>query len=215
MLLGLQDGTRPLFRYAAAEHLVVLGPRRTGRSNALAVAVAESVRAKAAGLWVINPRRSPALRAACAGANVRYAERPPEIAALLDDLAREWERRFAAYAAGDDAAGSWAVVIDDIDAVDMAPEVNDALQQLVLRGADVGGRMIVSADTQALRSTYPSGALRALLNLRTGILLGPATVEDFDLFGTRGRPARVPAGRGYLCEGGAKHAVQIALYPQE
>lgn len=212
MLLGLQDGARPLFRYPDLDHLVVLGPRRTGRSNTLAVAVAEIARSKAAELWVINPRRSQALRSASSGVRVRYAERPPEISALLEDLMREWETRFAAYSAGDDAPEPWAVIIDDIDAIDVPPHVTDMLQQLVLRGADVGARLLVAADTQALRSTYPSGALRALLNMRTGILLGPSTVEDFDLFGARGRPARVPAGRGYLCSGGAKHAIQIAQY---
>jgi hypothetical protein len=213
MLIGLQDGTRPLFRLPRSEHLVVLGPRGAGRSNALAIVVTDATRAKHGDTWVINPRRAPALRRAATAAEVRYAERPPDVNDLFDELVCTWDARVAAYNAGEDAPAPWTIVIDDIDAVDLAPHVNDALHQIGLRGPDVLVRICVSADTQALRSTYPSGAMRTLLNLRAGILLAPATVEDFDLFGTRGRPARMSPGRGYACAGGAKHAVQVARYP--
>jgi S-DNA-T family DNA segregation ATPase FtsK/SpoIIIE len=216
LLLGLQDGTKPLFRYPVGEHLLVLGPRRSGRSNALAVAVAESRRIGAVQVSVLNPRRSRILRNAASGGepcSTRYAERGPDVEALWGEMVREVGERFRAYSAGDDTALSpWAIIIDDADVLDIPPDADEALQQLVLRGTDVGASVFVSADTQALRSSYPAGAMRALLNLRTGILLAPNTMEDFDLLGVRGKPARMPPGRGYACGGGARHAVQLALF---
>ena len=38
----------------------------------------------------------------------------------------------------------------------------------------------------------------------------PAAMEDFELLGVRGRPVKAGPGRGYWCEGGGKHAVQVA-----
>jgi S-DNA-T family DNA segregation ATPase FtsK/SpoIIIE len=215
-ILGLQDGTRPLCRYPSGEHLLVVGPRRSGRSNTLAVAVAELRRMGVTRLFIFNPRRSQLLRDSAAAADApdtSHVERAADIAALWQDLVREAGERFRTYMAGDDSALSpWAVVIDDADVLDIPPDGDEALQQLVLRGADVGATVSVSADTQALRSCYPSGAMRVLLNLRAGILLAPATLEDFDLLGVRGRPSRMPPGRGYACSGGARHVVQIALF---
>jgi S-DNA-T family DNA segregation ATPase FtsK/SpoIIIE len=215
LLLGLQDGTRPLFRYPMGDHLLVVGPRHSGRSNALAVGVAESRRKGVTRLFIFNPRRSQLLRDAATkeeAAQALYAERAPDVVALWENVVREVEERFRAYLAGDDpTVSSWAVVIDDADVLDIPPDADQALQQLVLRGSDVGATIFLSADTQALRSSYPTGATRAFLNLRTGILLAPATPEDFDLLGVRGRPSRMPPGRGYACGAGAKHAVQIAL----
>ena len=216
LLLGLRDGTKPLFRYPTGEHLLVLGPRRSGRSNALAIAVAESRRIGVNRLFIVNPRRSQLLRDAATRGDASeacYAERAPDIAALWEDMVREVEERFSIYLAGDDSALSpWTVVIDDADVLDIPPDADQALQQLVLRGADVGASVFLSADTQALRSSYPTGATRAFLNLRTGILLAPGTPEDFDLLGVRGRPSRMPPGRGYACGGAAKHPVQVALF---
>jgi len=216
LLVGLQEGTRPLFRYPTGDHLLVLGPRRSGRSNALAVALAESRRIGVTRLFIVNPRRSELLRDAAARGDAPdtcYAERAPDVAALWEEMVHEVEERFGAYSAGDDSALSpWAVVIDDADVLDIPPQADEALQQLVLRGADVGATIFLSADTQALRSSYPAGAMRAFLNLRSGILLAPATPDDFDLLGVRGKPSRMPAGRGYACGGGAKHAVQVALF---
>jgi len=67
----------------------------------------------------------------------------------------------------------------------------------VLRGADVGATIYLAADSQAFAGVLPSGVVRALLNQRAGILLAPATTEDFDLLGVRGRPNRLGVGRGF------------------
>jgi hypothetical protein len=43
-----------------------------------------------------------------------------------------------------------------------------------------------------------------------GLLLAPQAAEDYDFFGLRGRPQRMPKGRGFVCGEGAKHLVQAA-----
>jgi len=216
LVLGLREGTKPIFRYPHGEHLVVLGSRKSGRSNTLAVAIAESRRLGVDRHFIINPRRSALLRESAtngAGPGCRYAERAPDIESIWEQVIEEMDARFRAYLAGDDPSSSrWSVIIDDADVLDVPSTAEEALQKLVLRGADIGATIFFSADTQALRSSYPSGATRALLNLRTGILLAPTTPEDFDLLGVRGRPSRMPPGRGYMCEGGTKTAIQIALF---
>jgi hypothetical protein len=75
---------------------------------------------------------------------------------------------------------------------------------------DLGILMVVAASTQALRAKYPTDWIRALLTLRRGLLLAPQAAEDYDFFGLRGRPQRMPKGRGFVCGEGAKHLVQIA-----
>jgi S-DNA-T family DNA segregation ATPase FtsK/SpoIIIE len=212
LLLGLLEGTRPLFRFPAGEHLVVLGPRQSGRSNALAVALSETRRVLGARAFIVNPRRSPVLRALRSEAATDvYAERANDLSGLWDALSGEVRDRFTRYAAEEEPVfAPLVVVVDDAEVLDIPSDAVDALQQVVLRGGDVGMAIYLAADTQALRSSYPSGVTRALLNLRAGILLNPSTADDFDLFGARGRPSRLPPGRGYWCQGGAKHAVQVA-----
>ena len=163
--------------------------------------------------YIINPRRAAALQRTAAALGItRYAEREQDIAALWDEVAGHSRQLLDAYEGGSqDAFARWAVVIDDMDLAEPVSDAADVLQQLVLRGADVGAVVVAASDTQAIRSSYPSGAMRSLLNRREGLLLRPGTADDFDLFGVRGKPARVPPGRGYFCSGGEKHPVQVFL----
>jgi len=211
LLLGLAEGTRPLFMYPAGSHLVVLGPRRSGRSNALSVGLLETLRREKTQFAVANPRRSPGLRDAALKASATYAERLPEVEALFEAVTAEIQDRQREYVGGKEIFEPYVIVIDDIDVLDIPPMANDALQQVALRGADLGLTLMIAADAQALRSSYPSGVTRALLNQRTGILLAPSTPEDFDFFGVRGKPSRQPPGRGYYCAASMKHSIQVAL----
>lgn len=213
LLLGLREGTHPLFEVSPEQHLVVLGPRRSGRSNTLAVVLDELRRTGASRVFVVNPRRSPAVREAAHrwGEAASLAESGDDVVEILDRLADATNEAFARYASGGEPSGRWGVVVDDFDVLDLSGRGAEALERLALRGIDVGATVYVSAETQALRASYPSGVIRTLLNQRTGILLAPQTSEDFDLLGARGRPGRVPAGRGCWCEGGGKTAVQISF----
>jgi len=214
VLLGLREGTRPLFALRADQHLMVIGPRRSGRSNAMAVAATELARRGAERVFVINPRRSPSLQKAITlfpDGDVDYAESATDVASCLANLVQHTDDTFERYAAGQEPTGRWAVIIDDADVIEIPADATDALQKLVLRAADVGATIYLAADAQALRASYPSGVIRSLLNQRAGILLAPATSEDFDLLGARGKPTRVGPGRGWWCEGGGKIAVQVGL----
>jgi S-DNA-T family DNA segregation ATPase FtsK/SpoIIIE len=215
MVLGLRQGLQPEFRHTVGEHLTVLGARRSGRSNTLAVAMMEARRAGVTTFIVANPRRSPAIKdafeAVQAGETNVYAERDTELGRLWDQVANEIDERFRTYAAGDEAElHPLVVVIDDAETLDIPGSAVECLQRVVLRGGDVRVSLFLSAETQSLRASYPTGVIRSLLTLRSGVLLNPGAMEDFELLGVRGRPVKAGPGRGWWCEGGAKHAVQVA-----
>ncbi|GMV85075.1 MAG: cell division protein FtsK [Dehalococcoidia bacterium] len=213
VVLGLREGTRPLFVLPSDQSLIVVGPRRSGRSNALAVAAREALRLGATRLFIANPRRSEALRAlkGSVGGGGRYAESPDDCAELLRHVAETAQSLLEAFARGEPLTERWALVVDDADVLDVPMDAAGVTESLVLRGVDVGAALYLSANSQALRAFYPAGLIRALLNQRAGILLAPSTSEDFDLLGARGKPQLVPVGRGWWCEGGGKTAVQVAL----
>lgn len=213
VVLGLREGTRPLFVLPSDQSLIVVGPRRSGRSNALAVAAREALRLGATRLFIANPRRSEALRAlkGSVGGGGRYAESPDDCAELLRHVAETAQSLLEAFARGEPLTERWALVVDDADVLDVPMDAAGVTESLVLRGADVGATLCVAANAQALRASYPTGLIRALLNQRAGVLLAPSTAEDFDLLGARGKPQPVPVGRGWWCEGGGKTAVQVAV----
>ena len=191
--------------------MAIIGPRQSGRSNTLAVLIDE-LRAPGGGeLFVVNPRRSVALKTR-AKSVTRYAETAEDAEALWRDLAAGIEERSRQFASGGlDGLTPLAVIIDDLDTLEIPFDANASLERAVLRGQDVGVTIFASANSLALRATYPSGLTKALLNLRAGLLLTPQTVDDFDLLAVRGRPSRMGPGRGYWCEGGTRHGVQVAL----
>jgi S-DNA-T family DNA segregation ATPase FtsK/SpoIIIE len=209
MCLGLEDGLDPSFERPLSEHLLIVGPHGSGRSNALAVVVHELARSGFGPLFVLNPRRSAMLRAAAQSRDCRYAERADELGRSWEAIEDELRRRLDAFDSGGDAGPPWAVVIDDAELVEPSPGGADALRHLIQRGVDVNGTVLMAAEPQAARAAYSFDALRTLINLQSGILLRPSTTDDFAMFGVRGRPGRLPAGRGYACFAGEKKAVQI------
>lgn len=213
LLLGLREGTHPLFVLPPDQHIIAIGPRGSGRSKTLAVAALEARRLGAEKIFIANPRRSDPLRKVAAelGEAALYGESPSGCEELLEQLAELTSERFAEYSTGDAPSGNWAVFIDDADIIDFSISAAETLEKLVLRGSDIGVTLYVSASSQALRARYPVGVIRALLNQRAGILLAPTTMEDFDLLGARGRPVKVGPGRGWWCEGGGKTAVQVSV----
>lgn len=127
------------------------------------------------------------------------------------DLASEIASRRALLESGKAPTPQQLVVcIDDAETVDLPMSATEMLTSLVMAGPDLGILMVVAASTQALRAKHPTDWIRALLTLRRGLLLAPQAAEDYDFFGLRGRPQRMPKGRGFVCGEGAKHLVQIA-----
>lgn len=209
MRLGLQDGLDRSFERPLSEHLLIVGPHGSGRSNALAVSVHELARSGFDPVFVLNPRRSPILRAAAQSCGCRYAERADELSHSWEAIEEELRSRLDAFDSGGELDSPWVVVIDDAELLEPSPGGADAMRQLIQRGVDVHATVLMAAEPQAARAAFSFDALRTLINLQSGILLRPSTTDDFAMFGVRGRPARLPAGRGYACFAGEKRAVQI------
>ena len=119
LLLGLRDGTSPLFLHPAGEHLLVLVSRRSGRSNTLAVSLAELQRNGVRRAFIFNRgarpscARAPPLReGAC------YVERADEIASIRPVHCRS-SRGVRTLRGARDAPAPGAIVIDDADALDI------------------------------------------------------------------------------------------------
>ena len=74
-----------------------------------------------------------------------------------------------------------------------------------------GGLVLCGASSTSLATQYRGLALEVARD-RTGVLLGPGTIGDADLFGLRLRPDRTaPPGRGHLVVRGRAVPMQVAL----
>ena len=100
--------------------------------------------------------------------------------------------------------------------VDTADELLDQPVEVVLREISQvvdrdGGLLVLGANATALSSMYRGVAVEVARH-RTGVLLGPSSTADAELFG-----ARVPVdrgarpGRGHVVRRGACTPVQVAL----
>lgn len=204
--LGLREGRMPWFTVPVLEHLVVLGPRASGRTNVLALAAGEA-RRQGAELAIVNPRRAPALRALTeSGGVARYAEQPGDVSETWQWLEAELTRRRTNP--GDDPP--LLVVVDDLDVVEADGLASPVLETLVLRGADARAALYVSADTRVLKAQYNSQLVRMVLSLRRGLLLAPESSGDLELLGAFGRVGRLPPGRALWISGGSREEVQVA-----
>jgi S-DNA-T family DNA segregation ATPase FtsK/SpoIIIE len=103
-----------------------------------------------------------------------------------------------------------AVLVDDADELLDTP-IESALTQLAARVDRDGGLVMVGANAGALSVQYRGLAVE-LARHRTGVLLGPATTGESDVFGVRVPVDRgAPPGRGYLVRGGVATALQVAI----
>jgi S-DNA-T family DNA segregation ATPase FtsK/SpoIIIE len=102
-----------------------------------------------------------------------------------------------------------AVLVDSADELLDTP-VESALKQLAALVDRDGGLIVGSSDAGALSVQY-RGLGVELARHRTGIMLGPASTAEADVFGVRVPVDRsaVP-GRGYLVRGGVATALQVA-----
>ena len=174
--LALHDG----------EHALVLGPPRTGRTNALA---AIGAAARTAGAHVVVVADRPGKLSTLLGLEAVPAE-------SLDEAADEEGRRL--------------LLVDDAD------RVGDTAGLLAGLAASTTGRSHLVASTTAdrLRSSYGSW-LHEMRSCRAGVLFRPGPL-DADLLGAtvpaRLAPAPVP-GRCLVIADGAAEVMQVALAP--
>jgi S-DNA-T family DNA segregation ATPase FtsK/SpoIIIE len=91
-----------------------------------------------------------------------------------------------------------AVLVDDAD-------------QVRGEGLERGGLVVCGGNATALASRY-HGLAHEVARARTGVLLGPRSPVEGELFGTRVRPEpAAPPGRGYVIRRGSATPFQAAL----
>jgi DNA segregation ATPase FtsK/SpoIIIE, S-DNA-T family len=175
------------------EHVLVVGPARSGKSTALltVAAAVKAVRDDTRVVAVAGPR-SPLGTDPLVDATVH----PTQIGDGLMPLVEPGE-------------GLVLVLVDDAESIDDVGGVLDKLST-----SDRPDLLFVAAGrNDGVRTGY-SHWTRPLRRSKLGIMLRPDVDLDGDIFGTR-LPRRSPvamvAGRGYLAAGGDVELVQVAL----
>jgi len=207
-VLGLGgDAVAPLeVDLLAHGHLVVCGPRASGRTTALAALVGSLGRNLSTGVdararvVLLAGRRHSELAAAADWARMALGpERCRELAAVLAE---------ELPAAEDDRPT--VVVVDDAELLTEGA-CDAALRGLARLGRDAPLRMAVAVESRALRRY--SEWLTEVRESRHAILLNPDVSADGEPFGAGPlpRPLRpYPPGRGFLLRAGQAIAVQVA-----
>jgi S-DNA-T family DNA segregation ATPase FtsK/SpoIIIE len=189
--VGLEDG-----------HFLIAGPRRSGRTTALATfATSLGAAPGAPPLHLLSPRRQTPLAALDVWASVALgADACGEATVRLAEAARE----------APDRAGTGVIVIDDGE--DLADGSLMDLDWIAQRGRELGMRLLVAVETQAAHRAFATW-LQQVQRERQGILLDPDPTLDGTLIGVqlpRRSGGRWPAGRCYLARRGIIELVQVA-----
>ncbi len=195
-------GLRTLDAIENGPGLLVLGPRRSGRSTAL-VTMATSAAERGWRLVMLTPRRSPLHdldgRAGVEAVFTLESERE-EVQAAIDRLAPR------------PGSPPTALFVDDIELVGVDGWLVDTITRHLARLRDSGSLLIAAGTTDDLGSAY-RGPAAALKKSRSGLLLSPGTPNDGDMFGIR-LPRSVaggmPPGRGLMVASGQWELVQVA-----
>lgn len=174
-----------------AEHAIVAGPRRSGRTTALHT-LARVVRSASQAVTVVGM------------ASARSAlSTTPEVDRFLSPVAD----RSAIEAIGD-IGGPVLLLVDDADLVH---DEHGCLRALLdLRRPDL--HVVASGRTDALRTSYGHWT-RTVRASRAGVLLQPDLDLDGDLLGARlprRPPVRLTRGRGFVAVDGDVEVIQVA-----
>lgn len=176
--------------------VLVAGHPRSGRSTTLLTLAAASIRSGRA-LVVLAPRRSPVSELSGDGVLGQFGIGDGEaLRGCLDDARKE--------------GTSVAVLVDDAEMVDGTP-VEPVLLDVLAR-AEASGELCLLAGSSPDLVTRFAGLTVEARKRGVGVLLGPASPLDGDLFAVRvpRRPERRP-GRGLLVRRGEMVPVQVAL----
>ncbi|MGH8933954.1 MAG: FtsK/SpoIIIE domain-containing protein, partial [Egibacteraceae bacterium] len=181
-----------VLRVYPAEHALIAGPARSGRSTLLCALVRLLAAATPeVGLTVVATRPSPLRGLAHVDRVVTEAQ------ALLEALTQ---------VAG--AGGRQVVLIDDAEALDDPTGAVDQLLKRLLPDVHV----IAAGRADALRSAYGHWT-QAVRRSGAGVLLRPDVDFDGDLLAVRlprQAPVAVTAARGWLVNGGEVEFIQAA-----
>lgn len=185
---------------------LVVGPRRSGKSSALATAVRSLHAADSEACFLLlAPRPSP-LRGLMVW---KEAYGPgPQAEEAMDRLLDE---------VGDRSANDpWLYLVVD-DAHEYADETLEmTLADIARRGREVRVRLLVAADRSSAQRAY-SGVVQRLRSDRAGLLLQPDVDIDGDLLGAQldRRHGGGPPGRGVLVANGEGERIHVARWQAE
>lgn len=178
---------------------MVAGPSGSGRSNTLAT-LAISLLAAQTRLLILAPRESP-LRRLAGDSNVRVLT-----SAQLDG--RDVEEALA------ELGSPCVVLIDDVDLLVNAVNVDPTLRTIIRTGRDRGIGLACAGSAEALLQN-PVSWIGEAKRARQGVLLHPRTMNEGDLAGARlpmelvRRPLKL--GRGYVADPATGAAMAVAL----
>ncbi|WP_166353186.1 FtsK/SpoIIIE domain-containing protein [Phytoactinopolyspora limicola] len=181
--------------------MLILGPRRSGRSATLQ-SMATSILDRGWQVIVITPRRSP-LRGLGSHENVRamldLEGKKEDVLELLDGLVPV------------KGEAPTALVIDDVELLGVDGWLVDGITKHLAKLRDSGSVILAAGTTDDLGSTY-RGPVAALKKSRSGLLLSPAATSDGDHFGIklpRSLTGGMPPGRGLYVAAGQWQLVQV------
>ncbi len=198
LLVGISDRTlAPVaLRLPPAGHALVLGPPRSGRTNALVVlahAARDGGRGRAHGLTVL-----------CVACRRAAAGRPPVAGGWLDPSAG-----IARLARAVEAGQPTLALLDDLDALD---DPHSQVLTSLVRARPPGLQVVAAATPAAVRSAY-GHVVRDLRADRTGLLLAADPDLDGELLGTqlpRRHATPTAPGRGWLVHDSQAEFMQLA-----
>ena len=188
--VGGESLTTVELAFVPADHALIAGPARSGRSSAL-LTIVHSARASRpdVAITAVALRRSPLTTANVNRVVTSAVDIPTALAAIDDDMRPQ------------------LILIDDAEGVDDAGLVLSGLLQR--HRADL--HVVAAGRIDAIKGQYGHWT-RELRRSRLGIALQPAP-DDGDLWNTSfPRRATVPAlpGRGYLVVDGQAEPLQVA-----
>jgi S-DNA-T family DNA segregation ATPase FtsK/SpoIIIE len=194
------DGVVPIEVDLADGHLLVCGPRGSGRTTALGtIALSLTRTAEPPALALLAPGRRSELASLL---EWRWsALGVDECAQLVDELGRT-----ARAGLEEDTV----LVVDDGESL-AEGAIDGELRRLARLGREIPLRMVAAVETRSLRRY--SEWLSELRDDRHALLLNPDPTCDGELFGAGllPRPLRPwPAGRGFLLRAGHPVPVQVA-----
>lgn len=178
----------------------IAGPRRSGRSNALAM-IARSVRANGCAVLAFCPRVSPLrqLQGEPGVVGIVNGDDPP-IDQVLDLLNR--------------VEGPLTVLVDDAPVL-YGTAVAELLQKVAAEGIEQCHVLVVAGVAEELMRAQ-RGFIYQTIQARTGLMLCLEHTTDGDLLGValpKSSVFRHPPGRAVLVTGTGTETVQVPLAP--
>lgn len=200
---GVGGDSLALFGLDAEEHgpgVLVVGPRRSGRSTAL-LTMGASALDRSWTVGILTPRRSPLRDLA-----------PRAVGALdLDATRDQIAELLGALVPVDDTPA--LLLVDDLELVGTDGPIADAIVAHLGALRDRPGLVVGAGSADDLSSGY-RGPAATMKKSRNGILLAPASPNDGDVFGLRVPRSALGAstpGRGLLVTAGSWQLVQVPL----